>query len=45
MWCLPNFDTTFDPLWHIESSMFTRKVASGIRRQKFRFSVFKSGNT
>jgi hypothetical protein len=45
IWCLSNFETTFDPLWHIELSVCTQKIACGVPRRKFQFSVFKSGNT
>jgi hypothetical protein len=43
IWCWPNFDTLFDPVWHIELFMCAQRVACVIRQWKFTFVLFKSG--
>jgi hypothetical protein len=40
--CLPNFDATFDPLWHIRLFICTKKSPAGSDDENSR-SFFKSG--
>jgi hypothetical protein len=44
MWFFLTFDITFDPLWHMELSMYTHRADPVFWRRKFRFAVFGSGN-